>query len=56
LRLYEQLSNQHPRPFNWKFDRAQLEEFLRRLEAKRATQNPAVEDQIKPKKVEILAA
>lgn len=56
LRLYEQLSNQHLRPFNWKFDRAQLEEFLRRLEAKRAAQNQAVEDQPAPKQVETLAA
>jgi hypothetical protein len=35
LRLYETLSNQQPRPFNWKFDRQKLTEFLKRLEAKR---------------------
>ena len=33
LRLYEELSNQTPRPFSWKFDRAKLAEFLARLEA-----------------------
>jgi hypothetical protein len=36
LRLYEELSNRQPRPFNWKFNRAKLHEFLRRLEAKHA--------------------
>jgi DDE superfamily endonuclease len=35
LRLYEELSNQRPRPFNWKFDRAQLSRLLERIEAKR---------------------
>jgi hypothetical protein len=35
LRLYEELSNQEPRPFDWKFDRAALAEFLQKLEAKR---------------------
>jgi hypothetical protein len=35
LRLYEELSNQEPRPFDWKFDRAALQEFLQKLEAKR---------------------
>jgi hypothetical protein len=34
LRLYEELSNQTPRPFSWKFDRAKLAEFLARLEAR----------------------
>ena len=43
LRLYEVLSNQQPRPFNWKFDRAKLEEFLQRLDAKRAVHNQAAE-------------
>jgi hypothetical protein len=32
--LYEELSNQEPRPFDWKFDRAALQEFLQKLEAK----------------------
>jgi hypothetical protein len=35
LRLHEELSNREPRPFDWKFDRAALQEFLRKLEAKR---------------------
>ena len=33
LRLYEVLSNQQPRPFEWQFTRAKLAEFLKRLEA-----------------------
>jgi hypothetical protein len=33
LRLYEELSNRQPRPFEWKFTRAKLAEFLKRLEA-----------------------
>src|SRR5205823_4711499 len=36
LRLYEELSNRTPRPFQWKFDRAKLAELLSRLEAKQA--------------------
>lgn len=36
LRLYEELTNGEPRPFQWKFDRAKLAVFLQRLEAKRA--------------------
>jgi DDE superfamily endonuclease len=35
LRLYEELSNREPRPFDWKFDRAALQVFLKKLEAKR---------------------
>jgi hypothetical protein len=35
LRLYEELSNRVPRPFQWKFDRAALRTFLQKLEAKR---------------------
>lgn len=35
LRLYEELSNQEPRPFEWKFDRAALQTFLAKLEVKR---------------------
>jgi DDE superfamily endonuclease len=34
LRLYEELSNREPRPFEWKFDRAALLKFLAKLEAK----------------------
>ena len=36
IMLYEVLTNQSPRPFNWKFDRAKLTHYLQRLEAKRA--------------------
>lgn len=56
LCLYEELSNHQPRPFNWKFDRTKLEEFLQRLEARRAAQNQAVKDQIEQNQVEKLAA
>ena len=35
LRLYEELSNREPRPFQWKFDRDALRTFLAKLEAKR---------------------
>jgi DDE superfamily endonuclease len=35
LRLYEELSNRKTRPFEWKFDRAALNRFLAKLEAKR---------------------
>jgi DDE superfamily endonuclease len=38
LLLYEELSNRHPHPFDWRFDRKKLTEFLRRLAAKQATQ------------------
>ncbi len=34
LRLYEELSNREPRPFQWKFDRAALLKILAKLEAK----------------------
>lgn len=41
LRLYEELTNRSPRPFDWKFDRRKLIAFLRRLDAKRlAIPNP----------------
>jgi hypothetical protein len=36
LRLYEELTNREPRPFAWKFNRAALQAFLTKLEAKRA--------------------
>lgn len=36
LRLYEALTNQEPRPFDWKFNRAALQAFLAKLEARRA--------------------
>ena len=35
LRFYEELSNREPCPFDWKFDRTALLDFLERLEAKR---------------------
>ena len=34
LRLYEELTNQNPRPFNWKFGREKLTRFLDRLHQK----------------------
>lgn len=41
LRLYEELTNRCPRPFDWKFDRRKLMAFLRRLDARRlAIPNP----------------
>lgn len=36
LRLHEELTNREPRPFDWKFNRAALQAFLAKLEAKRA--------------------
>jgi DDE superfamily endonuclease len=39
LRLYEELCNQRPRPFQWKFTREKLIQFLDRLEARRAAQS-----------------
>jgi hypothetical protein len=35
LRLYEELTNRQARPFTWKFNRAALQTFLEKLEAKR---------------------
>jgi hypothetical protein len=34
LRLYEELTNRDPRPFEWKFDREKMYAWLRRLAAK----------------------
>jgi len=34
LRLYEELTNHNPRPFNWNLDRAKLTRFLDRLQQK----------------------
>jgi hypothetical protein len=42
LRLYEVLSNRAPRPFDWRFDRAALRDYLERLEAKREELPPAL--------------
>lgn len=36
LRLYEELTNRSPRPFEWRFDRAKLKAFLKRLAAHEA--------------------
>jgi hypothetical protein len=36
LRLYEELTNREPRPFDWGFDRAALQALLQKLEAKGA--------------------
>lgn len=35
LRLYEELTNREPRPFDWKFDRTKLMQFLERLETRK---------------------
>ncbi len=42
LRLYEELTNREPRPFDWKFDRATLQAFLAKLEAKRSRPAPSL--------------
>ena len=34
LALYEELSNQHPTPFQWKFDRTKLTALLAKIEAR----------------------
>ncbi len=34
LHLYEELTNKNPRPFNWKFNRAKLTQFLERVHQK----------------------
>ncbi len=38
LRLYEELTNQKPQPFHWKFDRQKLAAFLQRVQARQAAQ------------------
>jgi hypothetical protein len=48
LRLYEALSNQQPRPFAWKFTRAKLTEFLKRLAAHGVIMNESQVDQELP--------
>ena len=35
LRLYEELTNREPQPFDWKFDRAKLADLMERIEARR---------------------
>jgi len=39
LMLYQELSNQTPRPFDRRFDRDKLAEFLQRVEARRIAAN-----------------
>lgn len=34
LALYEELANQQPAPFQWKFDRAKLSAWLAKIEAR----------------------
>jgi hypothetical protein len=41
LRLYEELTNRSPRPFEWRFDRAKLRAFLKRLAMHEATKASA---------------
>jgi hypothetical protein len=41
LLLYEELSNRQPRPFEWKFTRVKLVEFLHRLHAHETLRNPS---------------
>ena len=41
LLLYEALSNSHPHPFEWKFTRVKLEEFLSRLHPHEVIGTPA---------------
>ena len=41
LRLYEELSNREPQPFEWKFDRSALRTFLAKLETKRELMSSA---------------
>lgn len=55
LRLYEELSNRQPHPFEWKFTRVKLMEFLARLQAHEAlrpqsyaTHPPTGSDQREP--------
>lgn len=45
LRLYEELTNQEPRPFDWKFDRAALLQFLERLEARKSGKETSASQQ-----------
>ena len=42
LRLYKELTNREPRSFDWKFNRAALQAFLTKLEAKRALLSAAL--------------
>jgi hypothetical protein len=46
LRLYEALSNSQPHPFEWKFTRVKLEEFLTRLHAQEAIGSSSAAPQV----------
>ncbi len=58
LRLYEVLSNRQPHPFEWKFTRAKLMEFLDRLQAHEALRKPcdATPEPLGSNQCELLAA
>jgi hypothetical protein len=58
LRLYEELSNRQPHPFEWKFTRTKLMEFLDRLQAHEATRKPyaAIPESLDSNHCELLAA
>jgi hypothetical protein len=58
LHLYEVLSNQQPRPFEWKFTRAKLAEFLKLLaiHGVKMESCQAVLEVPKPNQGELLAA
>ena len=45
LRLYEELTNRSPRPFAWRFDRAKLKAFLKRLAAHEA-EHPSAQSSV----------
>jgi hypothetical protein len=40
LTQFEDLNNKDPCPYNWRFDRSKLEQFLRRLEARGFSSRP----------------
>lgn len=44
LRLYEVLTNREPRPFDWRFDRGKLLQFLKRLDAHRHDRSASEND------------
>jgi hypothetical protein len=46
LLLYEELSNRQPRPFEWKFTRVKLMEFLHRLRAHELVGHPSAPTQM----------
>ena len=58
LRLYEELSNRQPHPFEWKFTRTKLMEFLDRLQAHEAMRKPcdAIPESLGSNQGELLAA